>query len=87
MDESNFLNSQEAFLKFFNSFVLMLDKEFDNFDNMNPAYKKEYFNKLKDLVTVLSYLRGDNGVFAFIPRSANIDYFYKIENDYRPFFK
>jgi len=82
MDEVNVLNNQESFLNFFKSYILMLDKEFDYFDNKSVAQKKEYFLKLKNLVMFLSYLRGDDGVFAFIPRSENIDYYYRIENIY-----
>lgn len=77
---SNLTSNQEEFSKFFDNYVLLIEDSISTYNSLPDDSKPEFLNKIKDLVKVLSYLRGEGNVFPSIIRGEQIDKYYKLEN-------
>lgn len=79
---SQILSNSEIFHKFFLEYCSLLDDAFETYDNLHENEKREYKLKIAELLKILSYLRGDDGMFLTINRSRYIDEYYKLESLY-----
>lgn len=82
MVDKEILNNPEAFLNFFNNYVLLLDTFLKEYETYDTHSKKLYLNRLKNLIVVLCYLRGEHFQFLIVTRIPHINYYYQVEKKY-----